>query len=158
MARNEIRVAVTADEVFALLLDPYIYPEWVVGTKRIRAVDDDWPREGASFHHSVGVGPLATRDSTKVVASCPPTELKLEVRFRPLGVAAVSLRVSDVGPDRCIIVLHEAPVDGPVRSLRGRAFDAVVHVRNALCLRRLRRLAERGAAQGCCEHVSGRAS
>jgi hypothetical protein len=147
MARNATNVAVTADEVFALLLDPYVYPQWVVGTKRIRAVDDDWPREGASFHHSVGIGPLTTRDSTKLVASTPPTDLRLEVRFRPLGVAAVSLTVSDAGAGCCTIVLHEVPVDGPVRSLRGRAFDAIVHVRNALCLRRLRRLAERHAAR-----------
>jgi hypothetical protein len=142
MACNEISVALAPDEAFALLLDPYAYPKWVVGTKRIRAVDRDWPCEGARFHHSVGVGPFVTRDSTSIVASRPPFELELEVRFRPLGVAAVSLRISDAGAGRCKIVLHEVPIAGPVESLRGRVLDAVVHARNALSLWRLRRLAE----------------
>ena len=141
MARNEIIVAATRDEVFALLLDPYAYPKWVVGTQRIRAVDDDWPREGARFHHSVGIGPFGTSDSTSIVASRPPSDLELEVRFRPLGVAGVSLHVSNAGAGSRI-VLREEPTSGPLATLRGRALDAVVHGRNALSLWRLRRLAE----------------
>jgi uncharacterized protein YndB with AHSA1/START domain len=142
MARNEIGVGVAPDEVFALLLDPHAYPKWVVGTKRIRGVDHDWPRAGTRFHHSVGVGPISTHDSTMILASRPPFDLDLEVRFRPLGVARVSLRLSDAGAGRSNIVLVEEPIAGPVKGLRGRALDAVVHARNALSLWRLRRLAE----------------
>jgi Polyketide cyclase / dehydrase and lipid transport len=142
MARNEIVVGVAPDEMFALLLDPDAYPKWVVGTRRIREVDTDWPRPGARFHHSVGVGPLSTRDSTRILASRPPFALDLEVRFRPLGVAHVSLRVSDAGARRCRIALDEEPTAGPAHGLRGRAWDAVVHARNALSLWRLRRLAQ----------------
>jgi hypothetical protein len=96
----------------------------------------------ARFHHSVGVGPFSTRDSTMILALRPPFDLDLEVRFRPLGVACVSIRLSDAGGGRCRIVLDEEPIAGPAEGLRGRAWDAVVHARNALSLWRLRRLAE----------------
>jgi Polyketide cyclase / dehydrase and lipid transport len=142
MARNEISIGITPDELFEVLLDPNAYPKWVVGTRRIRAVDADWPRAGARFHHSVGAGPFSTRDSTKILLSRPPYDLDLEVRFRPLGVARVSLRLSESGKGRCRIVLDEEPIAGPAAGLHGRAWDAVVHVRNALSLWRLRSLAE----------------
>jgi hypothetical protein len=142
MAQNEITVGVAPDEMFAVLLDPYAYPKWVVGTRRIREVDRDWPRPATRFHHSVGLGPLGTRDSTTILASQPPFRLDLEVRFRPLGVAGVSLRISDADAGRCRIVLSEEPVAGPVTALRGRTWDAVVHARNSVSLWRLRRLAE----------------
>jgi len=142
MARNEIVVGVAPDEMFTLLLDPYAYPKWVVGTRRVREVDRDWPSMGARFHHTVGVGPFSTRDSTRMLTSRPPFDLDLEVRFRPLGVACVSVRVSDAGTGRCRIVLTEDPIAGPAEGLRGRAWDAVVHARSALSLWRLRRLAE----------------
>jgi hypothetical protein len=152
MARNEISVGIAPDEIFALLLDPYAYPKWVVGTRQIREVDPDWPATGAHFHHSVGAGPFSTRDSTKILTSRPPFDLDLEVRFRPLGVARVVLRLSDAGGGRCRIVLTEDPIAGPAEGLRGRAWDAVVHARNALSLWRLRRLAE--SRQGVGEDAS----
>ena len=156
MARNEIVVGVAPDKMFTLLLDPYAYPKWVVGTRRVREVDRDWPSIGARFHHTVGVGPFSTRDSTRMLASRPPFDLDLEARFRPLGVAVaglelvriengvahVSVRVSEDGGGRCRIVLTEDPIAGPAEGLRGRAWDAVVHARNALSLWRLRRLSE----------------
>jgi hypothetical protein len=142
MARNEIVVGVAPDKMFTLLLDPYAYPKWVVGTRRVREVDRDWPSMGARFHHTVGVGPFSTRDSTRMLTSRPPFDLDLEARFRPLGVACVSVRVSDAGTGRCRIVLTEDPIAGLAKGLRGRAWDAVVHARNALSLWRLRRLAE----------------
>ena len=49
MAQNEITVGVAPDEMFAVLLDPYAYPKWVVGTRRIREVDRDWPRPATRF-------------------------------------------------------------------------------------------------------------
>jgi hypothetical protein len=52
------------------------------------------------------------------------------------------MRLSDAGGGRCSIVLTEDPIAGPAEGLRGRAWDAVVHARNALSLWRLRRLAE----------------
>jgi hypothetical protein len=72
MARNDIVVGVAPDEMFTLLLDPYAYPKWVVGTRRVREVDRDWPSVGARFHHTVGVGPFSTRDSTRMLTSRPP--------------------------------------------------------------------------------------
>ena len=113
MARNEIVVGVAPVEMFTLLLDPYAYPKWVVGTTRVREVDRDWPSVGARFHHTVGLGPFSTRDSTRMLTSRPPFDLDLEVRFRPLGVACVSVRVSDDGVGRCRIVLTEDPIAGP---------------------------------------------
>jgi hypothetical protein len=71
-----------------------------------------------------------------------PTAVDLDVRFRPLGTARVSIRISDEREGASRIDLWEAPSSGPVTGLRGRAFDALAHVRNALSLRRFRRLAE----------------
>ncbi len=67
MARNQVNVAATADEVFSVLPDPWAYPKWVVGAKRIRHVDPEWPAPGARFHHTVGAGPASLDDTSKLV-------------------------------------------------------------------------------------------
>src|SRR4051812_41318490 len=62
------RIVIEAAEhdIFSVLLDPYTYPEWLVGAQRIRSVDDAWPEPGTAFHHVVGFGPIKVADSTRV--------------------------------------------------------------------------------------------
>src|SRR3546814_11069479 len=51
--------------VWAALVDPDTYPDWLIGARRIRRVEDGWPRPGTSFHHVVGLGgPLSIADRT----------------------------------------------------------------------------------------------
>ena len=53
------------DDVFAVLGDGWLYPTWVVGASRMRAVDPAWPAEGAHLHHSLGAWPVLFDDDTQ---------------------------------------------------------------------------------------------
>src|SRR5688572_718381 len=77
--------------IFGVLTDPWRYADWVVGAKKIRAVDETWPEPGSRFHHRVGVGRLTIEDSTVVEAFNPPNRLVLRARARPAGVARVTI-------------------------------------------------------------------
>ncbi|MBI2709610.1 MAG: SRPBCC family protein [Actinobacteria bacterium] len=85
MARTSVHALVPIERAFAAVADPRTYPEWLVGAKRIRDVDDGWPEPGTRFHHRVGlVGPLTLPDSSTVIEVDAPNRLVLEVRARPL--------------------------------------------------------------------------
>ena len=103
--------AVPIDTVFDVISDPTTYPDWLVGAREIRKVDDAWPAPGSCFHHRVGlVGPLTVADSTKVLDIDPPRVLSLEVRVRPLGRARAEFRLADAGSGRTRITLDETPI------------------------------------------------
>lgn len=81
-------------EVFAVLAEPRTYPEWLVGAKAVRSVDDAWPAPGSSFRHRVGLfGPLTLADSSTSLALDAPHALVLEVRARPVGRAKVTFHL-----------------------------------------------------------------
>ena len=106
------------DEVFDALSDPETYPTWLVGCRAIRSIDDDWPSQGAHFHHRVGlVGPLAINDSSEILEIEQPEHLALEVRFRPAGRGRVDFWLtSDPAPDgsdRTRVDMDEATI-GPL--------------------------------------------
>ena len=92
-----VRIDAPADAVFAVLADADAYAQWVVGAKEIRSSDPDWPNVGSRFYHSVGAGAATIDDSTAVLACEPERRLELEVRFRPAGVARVSLELEAQG-------------------------------------------------------------
>jgi uncharacterized protein YndB with AHSA1/START domain len=144
MSRNQITVTASPDDVFAVLDDPCAYPGWVVGTRRIRRVDPDWPAQGSAFHHAVGVAGAELHDSSKVLERDPPRRLVLEVRFRPTGVARVELDVEHDG-EQCVVTMSERPVSGPVSRLPGLVTEPALHFRNALSLQRLRHEVEQRA-------------
>jgi uncharacterized protein YndB with AHSA1/START domain len=103
--------AVPLERVYEVVSDPTTFPEWLVGAREIRSVDDDWPKVGSRFHHRVGlVGPLTVADSSEVLAVDPPTLLVLEVRARPFGRARAEFRLADAGGDRTRITLSETPI------------------------------------------------
>ena len=54
------------DAVWEILSDGWLYPLWVVGASRIRAVEGSWPMPGSRIHHSVGTWPLLISDETVV--------------------------------------------------------------------------------------------
>jgi hypothetical protein len=66
-ARSEIDIGASRDMVYAHLIDPRTYPDWLVGAQHIRGVDSHWPDRGAQFHHRVGLGPLTIDDATTLV-------------------------------------------------------------------------------------------
>src|SRR5688500_5479440 len=93
MAKNVIEVAAAPEDVYQVLLDPYAYPEWVVGTKGVRAADRDWPATGSSFHHTVL---LAGRDRSEMLSKEPGRRVMLKVFARPLGVGIVDIELEPV--------------------------------------------------------------
>jgi uncharacterized protein YndB with AHSA1/START domain len=102
-------------DVFAALVRPETYPDWLVGCREIRDVDDAWPEPGSRFHHRVGlVGPLTVPDSTSVLEIEPDRLLVLEVRARPFVRARSSFRLEDAsshdGRPVTRITLDEEPI------------------------------------------------
>lgn len=142
MARNRVHIDATPEEVFAILSDPYRYPEWVVGAAGVRDHDEEFPAVGSRFHHKVGSWPVGLKDHTEVVEVDPPNRLVLKAKARPLGTATIELdlqesaggtelRMQEVAGDR----LTAAVVGNPVA-------DTALRVRNAEALSRLKRLGE----------------
>jgi len=142
MARTTIHVTAPAEAVFAVLADPSSYDQWVVGCKEIRGVEGAWPEPGATFHHSVGMGPITVKDSTTATESAPPHRLVLRARARPTGVARVEIDLAarDGGTE---VTITEVPVEGPPALLHNPVQDWLIDRRNREGLRRLKRLAER---------------
>ena len=144
MSRNRIDVSASPEEVFEVLDDAAAYPRWVVGARRLRRVDPDWPQEGSEFHHAVGVAGAELHDSSEVVDRDPPHRIVLEVRFRPTGTARVEIEVTPT--DRgSVITMEERPHSGPVSWVPLLVIDPVLHLRNAWSLQRLRHEVERRA-------------
>jgi hypothetical protein len=133
-----------ASAVWAVLSDGWLYPTWVVGASRMRAVDAAWPGVGAQLHHSVGVWPALINDTTTVVASVPTRELVLRARGWPLGEADVRLTLTEHGGS-CEVEMAEDAVTGPGKVIPGPARAAAIAPRDAECLLRLAYLAEGGA-------------
>lgn len=144
MSVNVIQIATSREAVFDVLDDPCAYPRWVLGTRRIRAVDPDWPTEGSRFHHSVGTAAAELRDNSKILERDRPERLVLEVRFRPTGVARVTIgvRATQRGSE---LTIEEHPTDGPFAKLPRLVTDPLLWVRNAISLQRLRHEVERRA-------------
>ena len=134
------------DEVFAVLVDPWTYPDWLVGAKEMRSVDATWPVPGASFHHRVGLGgPLSIADSSTCLEVVTPNRLVLEVRARPAGRGKVTFRLTSPTPATTEVAFAEEPL-GAARLLTPVAAPLAV-LRNHRSLQHLERYLAEGAAQ-----------
>lgn len=144
MSRNSIKSHAAPESVFAVLDDPYAYPRWVVGTRRVREVDPEWPAVGSCFHHAIGTALGELHDFSKVLIRERPSRMVLEVRFRPTGIAHVDIRVvaEDSG---CTVIMEETPTGGPFAFMPRLITDPVLTLRNALSLNRLRHEVEKSA-------------
>jgi Polyketide cyclase / dehydrase and lipid transport len=144
MAEVAQTVAVPPDRVWAVLADGWTYSDWVVGTAHIRDVDTQWPEPGSRIHHKAGPWPVSVHDSTLVVARQAPHILHLRPRMWPLGEAEVRITLTEISPERTKVTLAEEFQAGPMRWLRTKANDLVMHRRNRESLRRLADLAVHG--------------
>lgn len=155
----EVRTEIEAPpaEVFAVLAEPTTYPDWLVGAKQIRDVDDRFPEAATEFHHTVGAGPVSVDDSTEVLEVHEPERLVLRVHAGPLhGVVELLVLPSPKGTE---VRFRERPI-GPL-ALTTPALRPTLQGRNAESLRRLRELVEeRGAtaatAAGEAEQPAGK--
>src|SRR6202012_4024923 len=108
MAQNETHVEATPERVFEVLSDARHYGDWVVGSRRIRGADAEFPAVGWRFHHQVGVPPFVLNDHTEVLENRPPTLLVLRAKPRPLGTARVDLRLAPDGRGTHVVMTEVA--------------------------------------------------
>jgi uncharacterized protein YndB with AHSA1/START domain len=141
VAHNEIHVHASPETVFNVLADPRSFARWVVGSRRIRRADRDWPAPGTAFDHAVGFGPLALKDHSSVEACERPHLLRLLVKLRPISRAHVTLRLTPEARG-ARVTMDEYAADARSRLLFNRLTDPLVRLRNAESLRRLKALAE----------------
>jgi uncharacterized protein YndB with AHSA1/START domain len=132
--------------VWDVLADGWLYPLWVVGATRMRAVDDDWPAAGTRLHHSIGVWPMVIDDTTEVVTAHPVQRLELRAKGWPIGEADVVLELEAVGTATRVTITEDA-AEGPGRLLPGPFRMPLLKWRNVETLRRLSYLVE-GRARG----------
>jgi len=137
----------TAEQVWDVLADGWLYPLWVVGASRMREVDDQWPEVGSQLHHSVGTWPLLIDDTTEVVESAPGRSLTLHARAWPTGAAAVRIDLEPTD-DHTRVVIEEDAVSGPALLVPRLVRDPGLKWRNVESLRRLAYLSERRSARG----------
>lgn len=141
MAQNTIHIDASPERVFEVLSDADSYGYWVVGSKRIRDADPDFPAAGSRFHHVVGFGPVEIADHTEVLESVPPNRLKLKAKARPMGTAQVTLQIEPEGVGSRVTMIED-----PGDRLTALVFNPLTHLlvrgRNTESLDRLRELAE----------------
>ncbi|CAN5414805.1 SRPBCC family protein [soil metagenome] len=141
MTINTRVLATTPERIWDVLSDGWLYPLWVVGATRMRAVDAAWPDLGAKIHHSVGVWPAVLDDDTEVLECEPGRFLRLRARGWPLGEAEVALRLTAQGAGT-LVAIDEKAVSGPGALLPGPLKAVSIKIRNVESLRRLAFLAE----------------
>ncbi|OIU88278.1 MULTISPECIES: SRPBCC family protein [unclassified Microbacterium] len=145
MARNVRVLHCAPEDVFEVLSDGWLYPTWVVGASRMRAVDPTWPMRGSRLHHSFGVWPMLINDETIVEEHDPPRSMVMRARGWPMGEARVTIEVRPRGDD-CFVRIQEEPIAGPGRFVPRPIMNALVRWRNAETLHRLAYLSEGRAA------------
>jgi uncharacterized protein YndB with AHSA1/START domain len=137
MATVAHHLSASPADVYAALIDPRTYPEWLVGAKEIRAVDESWPEIGSRFYHRVGLfGPLTIADSTESLGTEPERRLSLEARARPAGRARVDFDLAESGAGT-VVTMHEHPLG--LLAPAGPLLDPVTALRNQKSLRQLER-------------------
>jgi len=135
VATNLRLVPYPQDQVFAVLSDPERYAGWVVGAKKTRTIDPEWPQPGSRFAHQQGAGPLHIDDITVVRELEAPNRIVLEAKIRPLLTAQVTLTLDPLSRGT-LVTMEEVPIGGPVSRL-GRLLEGPLHMRNRRALRRL---------------------
>jgi uncharacterized protein YndB with AHSA1/START domain len=144
VATNLRLVPYTQDQVFAVLSDPERYAGWVVGAKKTRTIDPEWPQPGSRFAHQQGAGPLHIEDITVVRELDSPNRIVLEAKIRPLLTAQVTLTLDPLSRGT-LVTMEEVPIGGPVSRL-GRLLEGPLHMRNRRALRRLEGQLAEGAS------------
>jgi uncharacterized protein YndB with AHSA1/START domain len=134
-------IAATPEQVWEVLSDGWLYPLFVVGASRMRAVDDTWPAVGSRLHHSVGSWPLLIDDTTEVLEVEENRRLLLLARGWPAGQAHVDISLQPSG-DTTVVTITEDATAGPGTLIPKPLRDAQLHVRNVEALRRLSFLVE----------------
>jgi hypothetical protein len=148
VARTEQIMKASPEQVFEILSDGWTYSDWVVGTAHIRAVDPGWPALGSRIHFKAGPWPVSLRDCTTSLRCEPPNLLVVQPRLWPLGEVQVTIELTETRRGWTLVTMHEEFVEGPMRWIRSKVDDLLLHLRNRESLRRLADLAARRAGDG----------
>ena len=146
MAINRRTFDATPEDVFDVLLDAQQYPNWVVGAKKIRAVEDLWPAVGSAFHHKLGAGSAEINDKTEILDLDAPNRIELRTFARPMGVARVVITAQG-SESGTIVAISEKAEQGTKMHKASRLIDPVIHVRNIETLRRLERVVKKAVGR-----------
>ena len=136
MSTTTRTVSATPEQVWEVLSDGWLYPLFVVGASRMRAVDESWPAVGARLHHSVGSWPMLIDDSTEVLEVDEGRRLLLKARGWPAGEAHVEISLRPDGGSTQVTMEEDATA-GPGLLVPKPLRDAQLHWRNVEALRRL---------------------
>lgn len=142
MARNKRKIDADQKTAFDVLLDPYAYPDWVVGAYKVRDVDGDWPEEGSSFHHQLARSSGGVKDKTTITDIERPRQITLKAFARPLGAADIKVRVEDVGGGSLVVIDESVAEDSKLRKVKPLT-EIFIYLRNIEALRRFARVASK---------------
>ena len=131
---------VTPTQVFDVLRDGQTYGHWVVGTRKTREVDPEWPADGTAIHYTVGYRPLRKDGVTTSKGYEPDRRLSLEAHAWPAGTAGIVITAEAHGGGTRVSI-EEAPVKGPAARVHNPLADLLIKVRNVETLRRLESMA-----------------
>jgi uncharacterized protein YndB with AHSA1/START domain len=134
------------EHVFDVLSDGWTYSDWVVGTVHVRDVDDGWPRVGSKLYHRAGPWPFSLEDSSTVLECDRPRRMVVRAGLWPAGEAIVAFALEPLPDGRTRVTIHEDFAAGPLRWVRNKLNDLVLHQRNRETLRRLSDIATRRKA------------
>ncbi|MFD9337823.1 SRPBCC family protein [Streptomyces sp. NPDC060028] len=131
--------------VWAVLADPTLYGEWVVGPSESTPLDPTWPEPGSRLRYTVRLGPWSSEGVTTVRHQETGKELELEASFKALGTARIFLQLRPWG-EETLIICDEHPLRGLGGTLHNPAFEALLQLRHRGMLARLARVVERKPA------------
>lgn len=132
-------VEASVAQVWEQLSDGWSYAEWVVGTRRIRAVDPGWPEVGTGLTYQAGLGPFTFEGRTWSRLCVPPQQLELEAVAAPGASVRISVRLME-WDRQALVVIDEHPLRGPHLLLENPVVEMILTVRNRFLLRRLAEL------------------
>ncbi|MFG2749481.1 SRPBCC family protein [Streptomyces xanthophaeus] len=127
--------------VWAVLADPTLYGEWVMGPSESTPLDQLWPEVGSRLRYTVRLGPWSTEGVTTVRHREPGKELELEASFQALGTARIFLQLRPWG-EETLVVCDEHPLRGLAGSLHNSVTETALQLRHRGMLARLARVVE----------------
>ncbi|MFE5675329.1 SRPBCC family protein [Streptomyces erythrochromogenes] len=127
--------------VWAVLADPTLYGEWVVGPSESTPLDQGWPEVGSRLRYTVRLGPWSTEGVTTVRHRESGRELELEASFKALGTARIFLQLRPWG-EETLVVCDEHPLRGLGGSLHNSVIETALQLRHRGMLARLARVVE----------------
>ncbi|MFE2492344.1 SRPBCC family protein [Streptomyces mirabilis] len=133
------------DAVWAVLADPKLYADWVVGTSASWPLDARWPQVDAALAYRVGLGPWTYEGRTVVRRVEPPRWLELEADSSRLGTARIAIEVRPWG-GQALVLVDEHPLRGPGGAKHAAPLDLLIQLRHRSMLPRLAQTVERVAS------------